>query len=548
MVPGRTLVVPVVLDEPARAERVARELSLRLDDGREVQAELWSLSPGPPVIDPSGWLAPIPTLLVHPPAEAPPGAGWVVLAAVPPDGAGQGLWADTDRWPLNWLPDPYRLGAPESAFVSAAPTDATIDQSGTAFLHGTAQRLAQSPITRWRARLYDATLAPPGPFDSGGAGASFEAPDADAARVLARIAEHTEARWQVALAWLEAESPQTAAHTRAWLAGAVVTAAESGPIALPVFDEDALVLTDLLPDLLSPFVDGPTRVLRAQAWLGARPERAVWVIDDAGRPGVGPDSASPTIGVAALGTRPVLARARIGAEPGPVVPIPPGTIGAVMVQADAPRGFDRAAERLQRVGVEAGEWSGTLTMVPASIPATPPGLVLGPFVPAWSMSPWTRAGTGPAGTPGPALTQPPPTRATLRRMGGRSAAAWSVLVECTLPTSGSTADESLTLWLGPFGVPTRGVRVRPDGRATDARTGEPLPDVRVARTADGWAAEIPVRSDVIEASGLVRLGLVRTHAGGGVSSWPRAVLPGQAEPGRAAIDLGWWDGLDPLAE
>jgi len=65
--------------------------------------------------------------------------------------------------------------------------------------------------------------------------------------------------------------------------------------------------------------------------------------------------------------------------------------------------------------------------------------------------------------------------------------------------------------------------------------------VRVTREPDRWTAIVRVPSDAVESRGILRIGLERTDSRGLRSAWPRAMLPWQAVPGRAVIDLAAWD-------
>jgi hypothetical protein len=76
--------------------------------------------------------------------------------------------------------------------------------------------------------------------------------------------------------------------------------------------------------------------------------------------------------------------------------------------------------------------------------------------------------------------------------------------------------------------------------------------VRVVRTPGAgpdkptrWLAIVPIPDDAVENETIVRLSLTRISPSGVRSSWPRAMLPWQSEPGRLALDLGAWSGLEP---
>src|SRR6185369_5690677 len=110
--------------------------------------------------------------------------------------------------------------------------------------------------------------------------------------------------------------------------------------------------------------------------------------------------------------------------------------------------------------------------------------------------------------------------------------------------------ELLRLWLGPFGAPIAVLKVTPDGSMTDesvfaAGTDPPAEAVlqrpiRVSRQADRWTAWIPIPKGAIGSDGVLRFALERLDERGIRSSWPRAMLPWQREPGRAAVGTGAW--------
>ena len=60
---------------------------------------------------------------------------------------------------------------------------------------------------------------------------------------------------------------------------------------------------------------------------------------------------------------------------------------------------------------------------------------------------------------------------------------------------------------------------------------------------DWWSAVFPLPAGVVSADGAVTIGMTRRDGAGFVSSWPRAMYPGQVEPGRLLVDLRFWMGL-----
>ncbi len=134
---------------------------------------------------------------------------------------------------------------------------------------------------------------------------------------------------------------------------------------------------------------------------------------------------------------------------------------------------------------------------------------------------------------------------------------WQLAIEATLATTTSgesdaiASDPGVRVYLGPFEKPTHVLHVRPTGQVIDQVTSS-VSSVRVVRTPGAgpdkptrWLAIVPIPDDAIENETIVRLSLTRISPTGVRSSWPRAMLPWQSEPGRLAMDLGAWSGLEP---
>ena len=154
VVHGRPMVAPVRVDSKRTAER---GVDLRLDDTRVVHALLV-------------WIAPVQGAAPHAPPwvpEAPrfraytgldgwraaqDGAKgrWYMMARIPVDAVGQGLWLGDDRQAVNWLPDPHRIADPRSAaWASPVPEAHQADP----LVREAVAALSVSPLSAWRARL-----------------------------------------------------------------------------------------------------------------------------------------------------------------------------------------------------------------------------------------------------------------------------------------------------------------------------------------------------------------------------------------------------------
>jgi hypothetical protein len=253
------------------------------------------------------------------------------------------------------------------------------------------------------------------------------------------------------------------------------------------------------------------------------------------------------------------------------------------------------------VDAHINDWSTTLRVKPGVIDAAPPGAALGPLLSQWTMREWLDSAAGGASR----STEPPeaplrvigllrntsdpapPTRddPAARRQGPRG---WSIMLSCQIDPASAIAtgdnalgDDTLRLWIGPRGRARAVFRITPpqsrpadaaakgDADAQDAPnvgsiTSEPLPtalapepdapqiaapivgdgpaNTRFAATASTWVVEIPLSPACFEPDGTLLLAIERIDPKGRRATWPRAVLPWQREPGRAALNTAAWQG------
>lgn len=442
--------------------------------------------------------------------------------------------------------------------VADAPGGATIDRARSAAL--LAPALA-APAERWRARaLAHAPGQPVGGGDRAigpGVVRSADAPP----DVLRALADQIEAAWLGALARLAQADEPLAAR----VADALVRCVRfDGGVLAPVWP--AAAASDVrLGALLDPRAAPEALRIAARAWLDAQPPALAWVIDDAGRPlrdtdddaNAGSHGARAVIGLANLTGAPavawlVAANAGRSDEDNPEAqsdePLLLEAHGAAMPEVMMHPPQSAAAPSVARIRV--GQVETSLGVRVSPMPVMPPGAMIGPLQQDWSAASLLLAGGG-------GLAQAPPpapwtqgaradawlTAARLTREGD----AWVLLVQCNHEAGAPLEREQLEVWMGAHGA-REPVRISPPAAHAPDAAGTPA---RVHMTTTpgapvgSWWATITVPASAAEPGGTLRLGLVRTDSRAVRSSWPRAMLPWQTEPGRAVFDVSAWDGGAP---
>ena len=567
---GRELLVPVrVADE----RRLARLPSIRLDDGRSIDAQVWWIGVDPPGADAAGpsWL-PTPGRWRAIRADAaraadarPPGR-WYLRLPLPLDAVGQGVWMGNTRLELNWLPDPIAIGADRWSGDRPPPGlwDAPLPERarGDAQLVEMLEIDASVPDRRWRARLALDGLRPAGPLGAPryeGPIRSFEAiraelgaelgADPESGRVLEHLARQTEARWQVALGLLWDADPEIARQVIDRLAGVAEVRRD---VFAPMWNVDARANAELRRDLLSPFANAPARATRARAWIEGFPRAIAWVVDDGGRQDAGDGVLLPTLGVISLPRDRVAVALEVegtSRRPG-LSPLPPRVLRYVQAGVMPLESvIGGPVLRVSSISVRIGRWTSTIEAVATLAAARPPGLRIGPLLHDWTMNALSRGANA-------EHARPPPERATVAMLSRATPIAdrdirsgWVLYAECHLPEGVVPELDTLRVWLGPYDAPTSALRITPDGSVIDelaGRTG--LPERRFAETRvldDRWVAELEIPREAVSADGILRLGVERLDDAGRRTAWPRRMLPWQIEPGRLAIDLTTWSGMSP---
>lgn len=550
---GQPLLVPVAVNDPAVLVRPGA-VRIRLDDGQEPPVAFFRIDSAGRTE--AGWIGRVAQYRAVSASEAlragaanagTPGV-WYAEIALPLEAVSQGIWFGETRWEINWLPDPERA-ALESAgrplWASPVPPEAADSPDLIAALDA----VDADPFQRWRVRLVRDGLAPRGAADRTDAGGTdLSALRADLGadpgeRLLDAIARHHEARWQLILGRLALVDPDAAARLRRRLGGVAMIDGRW----LPAWTPDSPTLRSLQADLLSPFVDDRTRVLRALGWLDAQPKAVAWVVDDAGAPGQDEGRLTATIGVLSLPAleTPLMVQVS-GALEGPVLVTVPARIAARVhtgVPMLGPRG--RSTEtRTVTVPVRVGRsdtQAETLGAVPS---AAPPGLPIGPLLANWTMESLLAGEVGLDAQPSvPGAT----VSGSLRRAGppgrGSVSTGWRVFLRCASPADQTAGvPDAVTIWTGPFGLPRAVWRVSRDGTVQRLFGSGSLAGVRVVETAEGWALDAELPPDAADEDDILRLGLTR-ELGETRASWPRRMTPGQDEPGRMPVDLRRWSGF-----
>ncbi|QOJ00821.1 MAG: hypothetical protein HRU70_10080 [Phycisphaeraceae bacterium] len=536
--PDRRLDVPYLpqLALPARALGLppdAPAFRARLDDGRPITGTVVRLAaaPGTPAAVPPGahpgWL---PTLTgwTRVPLSGPPGQADIDVAIldIPTDAAGQGLWINDARIPLNWLPSSLTV-------ATSVPWTQPHAQTPALDLRAAADAEATNPFRRWRARLALGTLAQPDdpPRDD-------RFPD-DALERLAQIAEE---RWRVALAVLHADDPTLFDRVRARLTLMINVGDGRLAPAWPVLQAD---LDALQADLLDPTSNPQRRRGRVSRWLDALPVAVAWVASDA--VSLSAANAAPFTRVLAAN----LSRADLPAsvqplsafEPPQLARVPAAAIAAIDVPLP-PLDEPSPAARTIALDASVGPWRARLSAAHGPIPASPPGVHLAPILRDWSLTTWSNAQPAPLDIDPPFilfLREPSDRPHTRRPIDG-----WALHVRFP-PTTTADHPRTLHVWLGRQGAPEEIWRFTPDAatRLTPSQ-GQPdaIPPTRDPSGALTW--RVPV-SPAAAVAGLFPVAAVYTDHTAARFAFPRAMMPWDQEPGRVLIDPAAWGGVNAIA-
>ena len=558
---------PIVLALQVENERdLAQGVTTRIDDGRSFTSDAFFVSRIPYAslpswtTSPGGWEAfSYEEILATPRDQRRPGT-WFTTVPIPIDAVGQGLWFEQTRFELNWLPDPERslLEADSAqrthdfdAFWSHRLADhALLDPA----IETAIEQYRRDPFQNWRARLMLDGLDP---NRTRARETLAGIPDAlekikhtlenqtDADRLLETIARQQEARWQIILGRIWLIDPNAANRMKRTL----MRTARFGNRTLPLWNPDGGGLARLAHDLLSPFVDDKTRVLRANAWLEAQPRAISWVVDDQGRLEAGTDRFLPTLAVISLPTTPGDSLLRIDSllDTPDLSTVPPNQLHTVRVPVQ-PREIDPASPVIETspITLRIGRWSVKHDLIASRVPARAPFVRIGPLLNDWTLSSLVTNRPNENATP-------PPDRATVGFLHRATApdrndpfSGWQLYLECAAPQPGRAGD-ALQVWIGPREYPIAAWRITPDAIVETIASSSigivPQPSVETRILQDRWVAQITLPDSVFDEHAELVLGIERTDADGVHTAWPRRMIPGQDEPARLIIIPDQYDNL-----
>lgn len=544
---GRTLVMPVTLKG---AVNPAKPIAAKLDDGRKMKASLYWVNAAPGSNEATLWV-PEPGKWTATPASSgtrPAGSGaWVVVVDLPTDAIGQGLWLGNGRVALNWLPSPDLIRGPHGVVTWSSPLD---ELAKAPSLLRLAEAERKSPVRRWRHRLMSSGLLPRmNPILNPGADNTPE-PDAFMDPVLEALAQQMEGRWQVALATLWLADPGVAEQVKRRLTGVVDFG--DGNI-VPAWPVDQADLDTLRGDLLNARLQPAQQVERAVAWLEGLPPGAAWVVDDAGQCDAMSGQTVATCGVANLSERDTLGWTTVGEIRGsPELARVAGwtavNVAGSLVPTDEEQmnrgdgGLTLRGPVATPLEIHLGRWSSVRQATLEKLLARPPGVRLEPLIREWDLTTWLAGGIPTPMDEAWSAAGLVYLDATQKNAVG---GGWMLYLEFKSPVIGR--EESARVWLGAFGAPSSVLKIVSTGQVVDEAAPKFNLDVgvsgaSVSRQGDVWTARVPIPSRCVESDGTLRIGIERMDGLGRRTSWPRAMMPWQTEPGRVALDTRAWDG------
>ena len=523
-VPGEPLVIPLNFGDTLRKGGPVR---LESKNGAKFAGSIswYSITR-----EPNGWMQACGVWRVGDTREAGSQGFWGLNCTPPAAAKGADLVLMGQPIALEWAgPAPGPDEAPWRQF--ARPAGAA-DPAWPASLESALRQAARSPLDAWRAEL----LLPAQPEDA--PGVLRREGDGVSPDPLESLRRCVAARWRAGIGNLWRDDKQLAFE----LLRRLTTVADFGDgNVLPAWCSPGEGWQTLLNDLLDPAITAAQRTSRVGAWLLTQPEFVDWVIDDAGRRGAPDEAELGTIGIANLSASgSVFSWADLrGAD---LVPLRAGA--AITLQTPSrlldmpPRGDVAARMKLAVEGIvqpyTLGRLERSARTLSIPIPAGPPGVPMGPLLEDWTLPAWF------AGSPEPT------TAVRARLTYELSIPAWVLEIECA--ATGLDPEPGVKVYLGPAVAPRAVLTVVPTGKMTDAVSGHASAIRVVQRPAEGneparWIAWAPIPADAVE-GGLLRIGLVRSDGRGRRAAWPRPMMPWQSEPGRLAIDLTTWGGLE----
>jgi len=442
------------------------------------------------------------------------------------------LQIGNERFPVRLAPRPQPLP------IGRIPPIEASAQAWRAFGDMLAVE-AQDPTRRWRVSLLEERFTSQRLFgtDTLDARAPLSSP------VLRGVADTYEADWRSALSSIHEREPDTAARLLARLTA--VVRMPDGSL-LPVWPTDGEAEGSLLPILLSRGWGIEQRMDAARSYLQTQPRVRATVLDDAGRGWRANVDGSAGTGRGLTEGATLL----ISEVAGQALSITLGNEGRFdpeLVRLAASQSLRHAAD------VRAG-WSVTASGEP--IGSTDSGLLV---VRANQSESRTELRVAPLPVDRPGRTLGPAmethdlhtfnTNGARFAPGNRQTAAfvyrdevdgsWKVYLEARFPSGTDTSaigSERIEVFFGPFGRPDSVIVVAPG-------------DDSVVIGEDRWSAVVDLPDAALtraQREGTLAIGFIRTDSrvsvlgAPGRSSWPRPMVPGQAEPGRFRLDLSAW--------
>jgi hypothetical protein len=563
---------PLVIAIVADNERDLRSgVTTKLDDGRELEsiahwvgispqnsAQGWTSSKGI-------WTATSYESIIKFPLNRRPIGSWFIRIPMPIDAVGQGLWIQGERYELNWLPDPERtiLEAVnqtedrnlDSFWTLHLPDDALQDRA----IQAAIDQYHHDPFQNWRARLLtdglnpdrararDTSMSTDFSLEALDLELSMDTPGADLLRELAR--QH-EARWQIILGRIWLLDTDVAYRLKSQL----MRTARFGPRILPVWAGDTTELERLAHDLLSPFIDDRTRVLRANAWLDVQPRALAWITDDQGQIEAETERFIPTITTLSLPQSPGASLFRIdtpsnlGSSSPELSTISPYLATPLTIPIDpidlAP---SNPALETQSIRIRTGRWNATREVIASPTPARAPYVRIGPLLNDWTMD--ELLSNRPLAGALPSLNQSAVgiLRRTATPTRDHPTAGWQLFIELT-SSNPHSPNELLTLWIGPYTNPYAVWKIGPDGQVTFDAGSRPnigIPHLQTRTLNDRWVAMIDLPRGAFDEHQVLQLGIERIDANNYHTAWPRRMIPDQPEPGRLSIEADNFDHLRP---
>ncbi|MDF1810070.1 MAG: hypothetical protein P1U42_10280 [Phycisphaerales bacterium] len=560
------LVIAIVVDNE---KQLRSGVESKLDDGRVLNSTPFWVGLSPTHARPrwtaaSGiWTANSFESISKIPTDKRPLGAWFIKVPLPIDAVGQGLWIQGERYELNWLPDPERTmleahtqNTNESLSVfwehhldSNAASDPAIIEAISDYY--------QDPFQSWRARLITDGLNPDRTkardiasghhqnLDALDLELSMETPGADLLRDLSR---QNEARWQIILGRIWLIDP-VVAHR---LKNQLMQTAQFDNRVLPLWPSDTTELARLAHDLLSPFVDDQTRVLRARAWLDVQPRALAWVTDDEGQ--IEADSKRFLATITAISLpqtdgnslfrldTPSLANAS-----SPELATLPSKIATPILVPIDPIEISPTNPVLetQPVRIRVARWTTEREVVASITPARAPYVRIGPLLNDWNMDALLNNRPQSGAIRSLNRSAAGIFRKTSKPTRSNQATGWELYFELASSNPQST-NETLNLWIGPFTNPLAVWKITPDGKVDFLQGSRPnigLPIVRTQTQNDRWIASITLPHGVFDQDMQLQLGIDRIDSESVHTSWPRRMIPGQREPGRFTIDAKNFDEL-----